>query len=95
MTSIWIIGRKATIATNFHNYIAEPFIAFESEAEADAACDMIEKVSGERPMKSEASFSRSRQSRQSKGGDARAAKLDPARRSEIARGASKQRWSKP
>jgi hypothetical protein len=50
----WIIGRKATIASNGHDYVAEPFIAFISEHDADAACDMIERVSGERPMKAEA-----------------------------------------
>lgn len=97
MTSVWIIGRKATIATNGHSYITEPFIAFTSEAEADEACDMIERVSGERPMKAEASFSARRQRREnmgSKGGKARAASLSPERRSEIARGAANQRWEK-
>lgn len=53
---VWIIGRKATLATNGHEYIAEPFIAFENEADADAACDMVEKVSGERPKKSTAAL---------------------------------------
>ena len=96
MTSIWIIGRKVTLATNGHSYISEPFIAFPNEAEADEACDMIERVSGERPMKAEASFSPRRQHRQNmgvKGGKARAAKLSPERRSEIARGAANKRWT--
>jgi hypothetical protein len=53
---VWIIGRKATLATNGYEYMTEPFIAFENEADADAACDMVEKVSGERPMKSSAAF---------------------------------------
>lgn len=56
MSAIWIIGRKATIASNGHEYLTEPFIAFETEADADAACDMVEKVSGERPMKATASL---------------------------------------
>lgn len=50
MSTIWIIGRKATIATNLHEYMTEPFIVFETNEDAQAACDMIEKVSGERPM---------------------------------------------
>jgi hypothetical protein len=54
MSKCWIIGRKATIATNGHSYIAEPFIVFDTEAEADSACDMVERVSGERPIKAEA-----------------------------------------
>lgn len=53
MSACWIIGRKATITANGHEYIAEPFIVFAEEAEADAACDMVERVSGERPMKVE------------------------------------------
>lgn len=95
MTSVWIIGRKATIASNGHSYIAEPFLAFPNEAEADEACDMIERVSGERPMKAEASFSRRRQLREamgSKGGVARAEALSPARRKAIAKAAAEKRW---
>jgi hypothetical protein len=57
MSKCWIIGRKATL-TNGHSYIAEPFIAFETEAQADAAIDMVFKVSGERPMKTEAALYR-------------------------------------
>lgn len=53
---VWIIGSKATILSNGHEYMAEPFIVFETEAEADAACDMVEKISGQRPMKSSASM---------------------------------------
>lgn len=49
MAEIWIIGRKATLP-NGHEYIAEPFIAFESNVDAQAACEMVYKVSGERPM---------------------------------------------
>lgn len=56
MSSCWILGRKATIAPNGHEYIAEPFIAFYTEKAADEAADMIERVSGERPMKVEASL---------------------------------------
>jgi hypothetical protein len=54
MSQCWIIGRKATIASNGHTYITEPFIVFDTEAGADSACDMVERVSGERPMKAEA-----------------------------------------
>jgi len=54
MSACWIIGRKAKLVTNGHEYIAEPFLVFEREADADAACDMVERVSGERPMKAEA-----------------------------------------
>lgn len=46
--TIWIIGRKVTMV-NGHTYMAEPFIAFETNEDAQAACDMIERVSGERP----------------------------------------------
>lgn len=45
---IWIIGRKATLP-NGHQYITEPFLAFESNVEAQTACDLVQKVSGERP----------------------------------------------
>lgn len=48
MAEIWIIGRKVTLP-NGHEYITEPFIAFESNVDAQAACEMIQKVSGERP----------------------------------------------
>ncbi len=50
MSEIWIIGRKATMATNGHEYISTPFIAFHTEAEALRAREMIEKVSGEKVM---------------------------------------------
>jgi len=47
--AIWIIGRKVELP-NGAAYMAEPFIAFETNQDAQAACDMIAKVSGERPM---------------------------------------------
>lgn len=53
MSTCWIIGRKAVIAANNHEYMTQPFIVFQTEAEADSACDMVEKVSGERPMKAD------------------------------------------
>lgn len=53
MSACWIIGREATTAGNGRAYIAEPFIVFATEAEADAACDMVHRVSGERPKKVE------------------------------------------
>lgn len=49
MTTIWIIGRKVELP-NGHTYMAEPFIAFGTNEAAQAACDMVAKVSGERPM---------------------------------------------
>lgn len=49
MAEIWLIGRQVTLP-NGHKYIAEPFIAFDSNAAAQGACDMIEKVTGERLM---------------------------------------------
>jgi hypothetical protein len=49
MMAIWIIGRQVELP-NGHKYLAEPFIAFETNEDAQAACDMVEKVSGERPM---------------------------------------------
>lgn len=52
MSACWVIGKKVTLI-NGHDHIAEPFIVFHDEDEADAACDMIERVSGERPKKSE------------------------------------------
>jgi hypothetical protein len=52
MSACWIIGKEVTLQ-NGHKYAAEPFIVFDDEAEADAACDMVERVSGERPMKVE------------------------------------------
>lgn len=55
--AIWIIGRKVTLP-NGHSYVAEPFIAFERNEDAQAACDMIEKVSGERPMIADAAYFR-------------------------------------
>lgn len=54
-TTCWIVGRKATIATNGHEYVTGPFLVFDLEHEADSACDMVQRVSGERPMKVEAS----------------------------------------
>lgn len=53
MATCWIIGRKVTLP-NGHETMAEPFIVFSNEEEADAACDMVEKVSLERPRKVEA-----------------------------------------
>lgn len=55
--SIWIIGRVAELP-NGHKYITEPFIAFETNEDAQAACDMIAKVSGERPGIADAAFYR-------------------------------------
>lgn len=55
--AIWIIGRKVELP-NGHTYMAEPFIAFETNEDAQAACDMIAKVSGERPMIADAAFFR-------------------------------------
>lgn len=54
MNVVWLIGRRVTIASNGHEYMSDPFIAFETEAEADAACDLVERISGERPMKTTA-----------------------------------------
>lgn len=51
----WIVGRKATIASNGHEYITGPFLVFDLEDEADACCAMVARVSGEKPMKVEAS----------------------------------------
>ena len=67
MSTCWIIGRKATIAANGHEYVTEPFIVFESEEEAMAACDMVERVSGERPKIVDGSFYRVHQGRRSQG----------------------------
>lgn len=61
MSSCWILGRKARIEANGHEYVAEPFIVFSTEREADDAADMITRVSGERPMKVEASLYQCRQ----------------------------------
>jgi hypothetical protein len=55
---LWIIGRAVELP-NGHKYMAEPFIAFETNEDAQAACDMIAKVSGERPMIADAAFYRS------------------------------------
>ena len=55
--AIWIIGRQIELP-NGHKYLAEPFIAFESNADAQAACDMVEKVSGERPAITDAALYR-------------------------------------
>ncbi len=100
MGAVWIIGRKATLP-NGHEYITEPFIAFETNEDAQAACDMVEKVSGERPgIASGALYKKGETARPSragagrKGGDARAAALTPERRSEIASDAAKTRWGR-
>lgn len=45
--NIWIIGRKATLAANGHEYIAEPFIAFQTLHEAEAGAALVKRVSGE------------------------------------------------
>lgn len=58
MSTCWIIGKKVKIESNGHEYLAEPFIVFESEEQAVAACDMVEKVSRERPGITEAAFYR-------------------------------------
>lgn len=47
--AIWIIGRKVTMANGAY-YMAEPFVCFERNEDAQAACDMIERVAGERPI---------------------------------------------
>lgn len=52
MSNCWIIGRKVTLP-NGHETMAEPYIVFDSEEEADTACAMVERVSGERPTKRE------------------------------------------
>lgn len=46
---IWIIGRQVELP-NGHKYMAEPFICFETNEDAQAACAMVERVSGKRPM---------------------------------------------
>lgn len=56
MGTIWIIGRKATIEANDHEYMTEPYIAYGTEAEADEACDLVHRISGERPMKAEVAY---------------------------------------
>lgn len=101
MSAIWIIGRRVALP-NGHHYAAEPYIAFETNAQAQAACDMIEKVSGERPMIMDAAFYRkgetsspSKAERGKHGGEARAASLSAARRSEIASRAANARWNIP
>lgn len=58
--AIWIIGRQVELP-NGHKYMAEPFIAFEREEDAIGACDMIMRVSGERPMISDAAYYRPRE----------------------------------
>ena len=55
MSACWIIGREAQLASDGHKYITEPFIVFDTENDAEAACDMIERVSGERPRTVEGS----------------------------------------
>lgn len=54
-STCWIIGMKATLP-NGHEYITEPYIVFPTKAEAESACDMVEKVSRTRPMMAEAAF---------------------------------------
>lgn len=56
MGTIWIIGRKATIESNGHEYMTEPYIAYGTEAEANDACDLVQQISGERPMKAEVAY---------------------------------------
>jgi hypothetical protein len=58
MSKCYVIGKKAKLAANGHEYIAEPFIVFEGEGEAIGACDMVEKITGERPMQVEAALYR-------------------------------------
>lgn len=53
MSNCWIIGRKVVLG-NGHEYMAEPYIVFETEEQADAACEMVLRVSDERPIKREA-----------------------------------------
>ena len=53
MSNCWIIGRKVMLG-NGHEYMAEPYVVFETEEQADGACAMVERVSGERPIKREA-----------------------------------------
>ncbi|MGY3527303.1 hypothetical protein [Bradyrhizobium sp. USDA 4452] len=57
MPAIWIIGRKVKLP-NGHEYMAEPFVAFETNEAAQGACDMIERVAGERPMIVDAAYYR-------------------------------------
>lgn len=49
MATIWIVGRKVALP-NGHTYMTEPFIAFETNEAAQQACDMVERISGERPV---------------------------------------------
>jgi hypothetical protein len=49
-STCYIMGRKAVIASNGHEYIAEPFIVFPTKEAAEEAADMVFRVSGERPM---------------------------------------------
>lgn len=51
MTNIWIVGRRTEMASNGHVYITEPFLAFATEQEADAAVVMVNRVGGELPIK--------------------------------------------
>lgn len=53
MSVCWIIGRKTTLVEDGLEIISQPYIVFDDEDEADAACDMVERVTGERPIKAE------------------------------------------
>lgn len=50
MKSVWIIGRKAIILANNHEYMAPPFLGYATEAEALRAREVVEKISGEKVM---------------------------------------------
>lgn len=52
----YVVGRKAVMASNNHQYIAEPYTVFLSESDAMAAADLVERVSGERPLIVEAAL---------------------------------------
>lgn len=56
MSTCWIVGRRVVIQSNSLEYVGQPFIVFETEADANEAADLVEKVSGERPIVVESSF---------------------------------------
>lgn len=55
--TIWILGRRTTLQ-NGHNYPAEPLLAFETNEQAQGAADLVQKISGERPMITSATYFR-------------------------------------
>ena len=40
MAKAYLIGRKTTLP-NSHVYLAEPYLVFRTEEEAEAACDLV------------------------------------------------------